>query len=635
MAERSQTSRSRSSAWQRLERRSRNAPHFLNTSDLAAQPWVRALPAALPPPPPALAAYLRDAITDCGSDDETIARALALDPLLLDATVAPPPRWGRVMSGSGETACLFDPASRCAPFIAELFAAIVRCAPAVGTTIALNATDLYHAHCFATAWQDDSGACVADLGLLFHAKEYPAEFRRTRFGDTHPIGAEEMGGADDPRVGTKTSTEDEDFARRNFVWFLSTNTLWLVDPLEPSFVEELAPSSTPCTPPLRRGSSASSSSSALTPRSLLMNTEFATVDVGFFCGEPLWDVNLFVDHSEAARLSGGTGSAAKDSKEAALSGCPLLCPRGGVDATLKLRALFARVGAAPSDLDPATHARTYASVEAIVHRLTPTFTAALRAALVALNLDEQSAPSTTDFGALVAKRLPRAWWSTVRGVVEAQAEEARLAQASHNAAEHLKLADAVRAALGGSDECGVCLERAALVEQGLRLSEGVDGSRSSYRALMLLAVLHPALRSASLRREFGATLRCVDDELAQCAATRDSLLCTGKGKSVAEREDEGGESFRIADARVAMGAAFYDSSVLEVLRTAIREEAWGGGGDGALDAEEIRRIAVDVVERKTAETNAQWEAAQRARIAAAEAAEAAEIAAPVPPAAGL
>ena len=106
-----------------------------------------------------------------------------------------------------------------------------------------------------------------------------------------------MGGADDPRIGTKTSTADPDFMLRNFVWLLSTNTLYVVDIREPSFSDVDVASPTPraatpraATPSTPRDVSRSPRPS---PASLLMNEEFATVDVRFFCGHVLFDINFF------------------------------------------------------------------------------------------------------------------------------------------------------------------------------------------------------------------------------------------------------------------------------------------------------------------------------------------------------
>jgi hypothetical protein len=105
-----------------------------------------------------------------------------------------------------------------------------------------------------------------DLGLLFHAKEFPAEYRRTSWEKVQPIGSEGMGGASpdqnthaqpnarqiclpseytvtyctfecvrcgvsdgagaaDPRIGTRCSVDDSDYRLRNYLWLLSVSDL--------------------------------------------------------------------------------------------------------------------------------------------------------------------------------------------------------------------------------------------------------------------------------------------------------------------------------------------------------------------------------------------------------------------------
>ena len=630
-------------AWRVQAKISARASHFMTTAELVAQSWMRALPAALPAAPASLSALLRATLgARCGVP--ALDRAAALDALLHEDAVAPPHEWGRVMSGSRDTALLFDPSTECAAFVAHLFSSIVQHAPAVGTTIELSASDLYHAHCFSTAWRaprdggsggsdavaaiDDATHGRAELGLLFHAKEFPREYRLSRFGSTHPIGAEEMGGADDPRIGTKTSTADPDYALRNFVWLLSTNTLYVVDIREPSFgVAEVAPSAdraapvatpfaTPSETPIASPRDASRPPRPA-PASQLMNKEFATVDLRFFCGLALFDVNFFT-----AAAAGGGGGANR------FVGVPLVCPCGGIDPTLQLRALF-RAAPPPSLLEGPERARVHNAAAAVVHRLTSARSAVLRAALSGDGaVGTACAEAATSgaggaFGVIVRRRLPAAWWSHVLGIMSAQEDAERVALAAHNDEEHAKLVAALYAVLAADarvdDE-----ERAALragtdaawadvVEQALRLSAAENGSRSAYRAEMLVAVLHPVLRSAPLRALFAPSLRCVDAALAPCPAPR-RAPCAVETPAAA---------FTLADARVATEAAFYDSSVLEVLQTALAEQrdCASDGATHALDPEELRRIAADVVERKTQETNARWEAAQRARAAAAAAEE--------------
>jgi len=71
--------------------------------------------------------------------------------------------------------------------------------------------------------------CKVDLGILFHAKEFPKEYRMTKYGPTYPIGAPEMGGERDPRTGTSCSVEDATFPHRNSIWLLSRNEIFELD----------------------------------------------------------------------------------------------------------------------------------------------------------------------------------------------------------------------------------------------------------------------------------------------------------------------------------------------------------------------------------------------------------------------
>jgi hypothetical protein len=42
---------------------------------------------------------------------------------------------------------------------------------------------------------------ACELGILFHAKEFPLEFRATQEGPIYPVGSPQTGGAKDPRKG--------------------------------------------------------------------------------------------------------------------------------------------------------------------------------------------------------------------------------------------------------------------------------------------------------------------------------------------------------------------------------------------------------------------------------------------------
>ena len=234
-----------------------------------------------------------------------------------------------------------------------------------------------------------------------------------------------MGGADDPRIGTKTSTADPDFMLRNFVWLLSTNTLYVVDIREPSFsdVDVAPPTPRAATPRAATPRAATpraatpstprdvSRSPRPSPASLLMNEEFATVDVRFFCGHVLFDINFFTAPAGDNRFVG----------------VPLVCPSGGIDPTLELRALF---GAAPATAqhEGPERARLRSAAAAVVHRLSSARSAALRAALsedgTASTISPGGTPRGTGgaFGIIARRRLPAEWRSTVLAIMAAQAE---------------------------------------------------------------------------------------------------------------------------------------------------------------------------------------------------------------------
>eukprot|EP01127_Copromyxa_protea_P023446 TRINITY_DN876_c0_g1_i2.p1 TRINITY_DN876_c0_g1~~TRINITY_DN876_c0_g1_i2.p1 ORF type:complete len:784 (+),score=189.41 TRINITY_DN876_c0_g1_i2:194-2545(+) len=105
---------------------------------------------------------------------------------------------------------------------------------------------------------------VCDLGILFHGKEFPKEYRSSQYGPTYPIGSPEMRGNKDPRIGTKCSLEDPDFSCRNYLWLMSTNRIYMIDTHEEGF-----------------------------PPEMLCNSEFFTVSEGFFSRRMLGDVNYF------------------------------------------------------------------------------------------------------------------------------------------------------------------------------------------------------------------------------------------------------------------------------------------------------------------------------------------------------
>ena len=103
-----------------------------------------------------------------------------------------------------------------------------------------------------------------ELGILFHAKEYPKEFRFDKLSPIFPIGHPKMGGLFDVRFGTTQSTSDEDYRLRNYIYLLSTNEIYLLDPKEPDF-----------------------------PADYIVDQEFFTISESFFSSFRLGDVNYF------------------------------------------------------------------------------------------------------------------------------------------------------------------------------------------------------------------------------------------------------------------------------------------------------------------------------------------------------
>jgi hypothetical protein len=172
-------------------------------------------------------------------------------------------------------------------YMASLFYHIALCSPAV---VELDRWDLYHAHIISCAipTTTDGNSSVpsssspspspspsqqppsshkveCDLAMIFHAKEFPREFR-TRKSKVYPIGAEQMGGNRDPRRGTKCSTFDLEFPYRNYMWLMSTNQLYLFDPLSPD-----------C------------------PKGLVAHHEFLTVNESFFMARTVGSINYLPD----------------------------------------------------------------------------------------------------------------------------------------------------------------------------------------------------------------------------------------------------------------------------------------------------------------------------------------------------
>ena len=154
-----------------------------------------------------------------------------------------------VISGGTDFVCgLKDPEMNA--FVVDLFRTIQESAP---VDVQLSTWDLYHGHLFLHMPPQASAAAVAavaeggskavaddgrhergEVGILFHAKEFPAEFTNSA-KNFRPVGHPSMGGAKDPRTGTCCSVHDDDYHVRNYLWLLSTNTIVVLDPNHEAF----------------------------------------------------------------------------------------------------------------------------------------------------------------------------------------------------------------------------------------------------------------------------------------------------------------------------------------------------------------------------------------------------------------
>jgi hypothetical protein len=245
-----------------------NSANFFKTLHSSGCPlYCVPLPSLLPPPPTELKIYMELVMTMDIEDANSF--------LFGDEILKPPHRISNYISGSTERCLRFRNVS-CAAFVASIFHAIQHASP---TSVEFAGWDLYHGHMFLNA-QQHGDKLGLDMGILFHAKEFPVEYRASSWSPTFSIGAPEMKGDRDPRIGTKCSLHDQDFSMRNYIWVFSTNKVYLID-----------------------------TSSAHCPAEIFGNREFSTVDQSFFSRAQLGDVNYFPGlHSESEHLSAGPQS---------------------------------------------------------------------------------------------------------------------------------------------------------------------------------------------------------------------------------------------------------------------------------------------------------------------------------------
>merc|ERR1711871_826874 len=186
--------------------------------------WARSLGCVPIPVPDALHQYV-DNVLQHGA-------AVGSAELCMDRIITPAECVSHIISGSQERALVpRDPA------VAEHLHAMFHHIESQSET-KLAPWDLYLGHSFIYVPPGGGEYGVhAELAILFRAKEFPLEYRKTKYGDTHPVGSPLMGGERDPRIGTCVSVNDHSFPLRNLIWLLSTNTVYELNVRAPGFPE--------------------------------------------------------------------------------------------------------------------------------------------------------------------------------------------------------------------------------------------------------------------------------------------------------------------------------------------------------------------------------------------------------------
>lgn len=207
-----------------------DAIDFLSLARSESPPeWIHPLPVKLPPIPESLTEFMTNSIRDGVEHASHV--------WLQDRITRPPKDIWKYVSGTSDKAQRFQDYT-VGSFFASLFH-IMQLSSC--TNIELTGWDLYHGHMFMHAINkteletENQNEIECELGILFHAKEFPMEYRASNYSPVYPIGHPKGGGDKDPRMGTKISTEDVDFHLRNYIWLYSTNKLYLLDPKAPGF----------------------------------------------------------------------------------------------------------------------------------------------------------------------------------------------------------------------------------------------------------------------------------------------------------------------------------------------------------------------------------------------------------------
>lgn len=235
------------------------------------------LPGCLPPVPEAFKEYARTVVADGGE--------VADSGMYEDAIISPPEKIQQFMSGNRKS-CRFSDWKN-ASFLGALFHHIQMHSP---TNVELSTWDLFHGHMFVHVDEtegEERGETKLeyDIGLLFHAREFPMEIRRNQIGKTIPVGSPMAGGKYDVRCGTKCSIYDSEYYLRNYIWLMSTNQIVVLDTHAPNL------------------------------SGLIQNREFHTVgsgcfqqvgDINYFPPPWLHNISLSLRHTEGQGLQGGS-----------------------------------------------------------------------------------------------------------------------------------------------------------------------------------------------------------------------------------------------------------------------------------------------------------------------------------------
>lgn len=103
--------------------------------------------------------------------------------------------------------------------VIQLFQTIATNQKQLGFNVDLTKYDLFHGHLFALHNADNT---VSDIGILFHAKEYPRDLKL---------------GNPDAEKNSPFTTSSPGYGYRNFIWLASTKTIYNLD----SYSHEIFP----------------------------------------------------------------------------------------------------------------------------------------------------------------------------------------------------------------------------------------------------------------------------------------------------------------------------------------------------------------------------------------------------------